>query len=54
MILTSFLLLMLILHFVFKVLKLKIDKTSQGDILLWYNSTENGERKYFFIYKKTE
>ncbi len=54
MVIVSFLVFILILHFMFKLLRLEIDKTVNGDILLWYNGTRDGYRKYFFIYKKKE
>ena len=54
MIAISFLITMLIIHFIVKLLRLEIDKTPNGDILLWYSSTKHAQRKYFFIYKKKE
>ncbi len=41
----------LLLHYIFKVARFKLDYTKEKDLLLWYN-TLSGERVFIFIIKK--
>lgn len=42
---------MLLLHYIFKVARVKFDYTKEKELLLWYNNF-SGDRTFIFIIKK--